>query len=152
MKSESTQYAVLRDLRNWGDVTMTALQPVPDGALTLARIPGTVDGRQISYPGPRYDAESSGLAIGDCRNSYISDTSSDRVIWNDEVCKTRFVLPGNGSGGTAPGQFTRPRGLLIANDSLYVADSGNGRVQVFRLQTLELRAIWEGLTSRSRAN
>src|SRR5262245_17906116 len=145
MKSESTQYAVLRDLRNWGDVTMTELQPEPDGALTLARIPGTVDGRQISYPDPRYDAESSGLAIGDCRNSYISDTSSDRVIWNDEVCKTRFVLPGNGSGGTAPGQITRPRGLLIANDCLYVADSGNGRVQVFRLQTLELRAIWEGL-------
>ena len=44
-----------------------------------------------------------------------------------------------------PSQFDTPRGLLIHSDSLYVADSGNSRVQIFRLPTLELRAISVGM-------
>jgi phage tail-like protein len=142
MESRKKRYAILRDHRNWEGVTIAGLEAERDGVLTLARIPGTVDGQPITLPSP-FDSEPSGLAVDDCRDIYIADTVNQRVIRIDGVCEARTVVPGGSGGGNALGQFNRPRGLLIDNDSLYVADSGAGRVQIFRLPTLELQAIWE---------
>lgn len=143
MENQQTRYVLLRDLRNWDDAIIThGLQPEPDGVLTLARIPGSADGKPITYP-EALVIEPSGFAVGECKNLYISDTANHRVIARDEVRDAHMVLPGAGGTGSAPGQFSNPRGLLVANDKLYVADSGNGRVQVFRLPALELHAIWE---------
>src|SRR5262249_18733806 len=53
-----------------------------------------------------------------------------------------------GVGGTseqdsaAPRRFSRPQAIAAGRDALYVADSGNSRVQVFALGNLALRAIW----------
>lgn len=143
MEDQKTRYILLRDRRNWDDATIThGLQPEPDSVLTLARIPGAANGQQLTLPGP-FEIEPSGLAPEECKNLYLTDTATHRVIRMDGVCKERLLLPGKGGSGSAPAQFNRPRGLLVTKDSLYVADSGNGRVQVFRLPTLELRAIWE---------
>jgi len=38
-----------------------------------------------------------------------------------------------GERGSAPGQFQDPTGLAVANDEVFVADSRNGRIQVFDL-------------------
>ena len=54
----------------------------------------------------------------------------------DPLCGANTRITGFG--------LSQPRGLLIAGDCLYVADSGNARVQVFDLQTLESRAVWHG--------
>jgi phage tail-like protein len=142
MESRKKRYAILRDHRNWEGVEIAGLQAERDGAFTLARIPGTGDGQIITPPTP-FDSESSGLAVGDCQDIYIADTVNHRVIRIDGVCETRMVIPGGSGNVNTLGQFDQPRGLLIANDSLYIADSGAGRVQVFRLSTLELRAILE---------
>jgi len=56
--------------------------------------------------------------------------------------ENRFVLAHG--RGDAPGRFNRPRGMVIGRNGLYVADSGNTRIQIFRLPTLELRDVWEG--------
>lgn len=143
MENQQTHYVLLRDRQNWDDtVTTHGLQPEPDGVLVLARIPGSADSKPITYS-ETLVIELSGLAIGECKNLYIADTANHRVIGIDGLCDARMVLPGAGGTGSAPGQFKNPRGLLIANDKLYVADSSNGRVQVFRLPALELHAIWE---------
>lgn len=143
MENQQTRYVLLRDHRNWDDAIIThGLQPEPDGVLTLARIPGSADGKPITYP-EALVIEPSGLAVGECKNLYITDTANHRVIGIDELCNARMVLPGAGGTGSAPGQFKSPRGLLVANDKLYVADSGNGRIKVFRLPALDLHAIWE---------
>jgi phage tail-like protein len=142
MESRKKRYAILRDHRNWEGVTTSGLQAERDGAFTLARIPGAVDGQRITLASP-FDSEPSGLAAGDCQDVYIVDTVNHRVIRIDGVCETRMVIPGGSGSGNTLGRFDQPRGLLIANNSLYVADSGAGRVLVFRLPTLELRAIWE---------
>lgn len=61
-----------------------------------------------------------------------------------ELCQTSLdCLPCLGGLGSAPRQFNQPRGLAIsARGDLYVADSKNNRIQVFRLRGLVLKAIW----------
>jgi phage tail-like protein len=61
-----------------------------------------------------------------------------------EVCKTTIeYLPCLGGLGQEPRQLSQPHGLDIsAEGDLYVADTGNNRVQVFALQGLVLKAIW----------
>lgn len=143
MNYQPIHYAVLRELDQWDEnVEFAGLERQSDGTLTLARIPGAADGQPITYPAP-FGSEPSGFAVGECRNLFTADTANYRVIGIDGTCNARMVLPGAGGVGNDPSQFKSPCGLLVVNDSLYVADSGNGRVQVFRLPTLELRAIWE---------
>ena len=144
MNDQPVKYAVLRDQRLWNeDVSWVGLEPQEDGALALARIAGSADGRPIVSPVLQV-IELSGLAAGPCHELFIADTDNHRIVRLDSLCNVSFVLPGAGGGGSGPGQFKSPRGLLLAHDSLYVADSGNGRIQVFRLPSLELRTIWEG--------
>ncbi len=38
-----------------------------------------------------------------------------------------------GKNGSAPGRFNDPTGIAVANDEVFVADSRNGRIQVFDL-------------------
>lgn len=145
MSEQPIQYAVLRDQRHWDESAKRAgLAQQEDGTLTLARLPGTLDGKPIVVPNGA-PLDPSGLALGDCQELFVADTAYQRIIRLDSLCNARAMLPGVSGGGSAPGQFKDPRGLLIANDSLYVADSGNRRIQVFRLPSLELRAIWEDL-------
>jgi phage tail-like protein len=145
MDDLQTRYALLRDGPHWDAITTTRLQTMLDGALTLARVPGPADGKPIALPGP-YDAPASGLAVGDCGDRYLTDTANHRLVWTDGLCGARMVLPGvSRASGAAPGHFDTPRALLIGpSDRLYVADSGHGRVQIFRLPTLEVHASWEG--------
>lgn len=144
MNEHAVHYVVLRDQRDWDGVTLTGLQPQADGALTLERVPAPVGGQSIALPAP-FDPEPSGSVFGFGNDFYISDTANNRVIRIDGMCGARMVLPGSHESGPAAGQFRGPRGLAVGPGSLYVADSGNARIQVFRLPTLELHASWQGL-------
>jgi phage tail-like protein len=143
MEVYPVKYAVLRYQRDWDGVTLTGLQQQEDGALTLARVPSPPDGQPVSLP-PPYDVDPSGIALGRCKDLYLSDTANNAVAFIDETCGARVVLPSCNGSGEALGQFNAPRGLLVGPPGgLYVADSGNARIQVFRLPSLELRAIWD---------
>jgi phage tail-like protein len=138
------KYAVLRDQREWDGVTLSGLQQREDGALTLARVPAPADGQPVLLA-PPFDADPSGIVL-DHNALYISDTASNHVLFIDQLCGARIVLPTCNGSGNALGQFNAPRGLLARPPhGLYVADSGNARVQVLRLPTLELHAVWDEL-------
>jgi phage tail-like protein len=137
------RYMILRD-RQWdSSIARSGLRVEEDGVLSLTLLPGPAEGKTITIPGP-FDADPSGLAIGTCNDLVLSDRANHQVIWRDGVCPERMMQLGNGAGN-ALSQFTSPCGLLIHSDSLYVADSANSRVQIFRFPTLELRAIWSGM-------
>jgi phage tail-like protein len=140
MNAKPTRYAVLRDLRQWHGVSLSGLTPAEDGVLSLSALPAPLDGNPIAIPGP-FDSEPSGISLGPCNDVVVSDTAKNQVIWRDGVCHERSLQLASGRG-TAPGQFSTPTAVLILKDSLYVADTGNARIQVFRAPTLELRAIW----------
>jgi len=144
MGEHPVNHAVLRYQRDWDGVTMSGLGKETDGALTLALVPAPADGIAISLPAP-FDADPSGIALGRTNDLYVCDTAGNAVIFTDEICGATARLPNRGESGNSLGQFNAPRGLLVGPPGgLYVADSGNARVQVFRLPTLELHAVWNG--------
>lgn len=51
-------------------------------------------------------------------------------------------LPWIGGAGHDARRFWRPRNIAVAHETLYVADTGNRRVQVFDLPTVALRHVW----------
>ncbi len=85
-----------------------------------------------------------GLAIGDDGTIYFSDSSQHRVFsinsCNEETC----AMPCLGGMGSQPNSFQTPRGLLFNSKrrALYVADSGNNRIQIFNADTFQLVDIW----------
>ncbi len=87
------------------------------------------DGK-FSYP---YD-----VAVDSSRHIYVSDFNNNRIQKFDP--KGRFVKKW-GTAGRQDGQFSHPAGLAIdidkegkEEDTLYVADLGNGRVQSFNTE------------------
>ena len=76
-------------------------------------------------------------------NVYIPDTAGNRIlVWracDGAVCPVRCLE----GGGSLPGQLNAPRGVLVGPCGvLYVADSGNHRIQLIDLATFQLRGIW----------
>ena len=92
------------------------------------------DGRHLDTfgklgTGSGYFARAKGVAVDSEGHIYIADALSNQVQIFD---RDGIFLLGFGSDGDGPGDFSMPTGLAIWNDMIYVADSLNQRVQVFR--------------------
>jgi len=79
--------------------------------------------------GSGYFAQAKGIAVDSDGHVYIADALSNQVQIFDQ--NGTFLL-GFGNDGEGPGTFRMPTGLAILDDTIYVADSYNRRVQVFR--------------------
>lgn len=78
-----------------------------------------------------------GIAVG-AGHVYVADSANDRVVRYD-LDGSHPVLWGGGPG-SAPGQFSSPRGLTVSGSAVYVADEGNRRVQALALDGRPLYA------------
>lgn len=98
----------------------------------------------------------SGLDVADDGIVYVADTWNHRVVG---ISPTGQPVREIGQPGqqtdigddpaqvlAAPGLFFGPRGVAVANDEIYVTDTGNERVQVFGLDGTFRRA-WGGFGS-----
>lgn len=72
------------------------------------------------------------LAIDVNGDIYVAEDGSDRI--------QKFTVDGtfvaawgknDGTAGTSPGEFNNPSGLIVSHGVLYVADSGNNRLQIY---------------------
>ena len=89
--------------------------------------------------GPGYGPDKppgGGIAVGG-GYVYVSDSAANRIV--------RFDLDGShpllwGRPGSAPGEFSSPRGLAVAGGVVYVADEGNHRIQALSLSGRPLYA------------
>ena len=93
----------------------------------------TLDGTPISSFGQIGDgsgqfALSKGLSADGDGHIYVSDALSNYIQIFDQ--DGQFLLSFGGMGGEA-GQFRLPAGMHIFENTIYIADSQNGRVQVF---------------------
>lgn len=78
---------------------------------------------------PGYLARPRGIATDSDGHTYIADAAFDAFQIFDEKNLLLFV----GRAGGAAGEFNMPGGIFIdGRDRLYVADTQNGRVQVFQ--------------------
>lgn len=57
------------------------------------------------------------------------------------MAQDSMVMGTTGAGGTALGQFSRPVNISVGKRGVYVADTGNGRIQKFDLPASELFSI-----------
>jgi len=93
----------------------------------------TLDGVPLSSFGEVGDASgqfalSKGLGADADGHVYVADALSNFIqVFDNEG---RFLLSFGGMGGEV-GRFRLPAGICIHNNTIYVADSQNGRVQVF---------------------
>jgi phage tail-like protein len=134
--NEATRYLFVRDRQEW-DAALVGLDRDGDGNLILAQLPGPADGTAVDLP-PPWTAEPSGIAAGPCDAVFVADTDHNRILFVDGLCGARAWLPAATTPGAAPGQFDHPRGLAVTAEGVWVADSGNGRVQRFAVPALEL--------------
>src|SRR5205807_8962818 len=85
-----------------------------------------------------------GLAIDVFGSVYFSDPGNDRVMRVDACDGSSGPVPCMGGAGTQLTRLRVPRGLLAPHHRrcLFVADSGNHRIQIFDLATLQLVEVW----------
>ena len=58
---------------------------------------------------------------------------------------------GDGTSGTGDGEFFQPQGIAIFGSAIYVADTGNDRIQKFAESTVSLQAdAWTSVKARYR--
>lgn len=120
-----------------------------DGALTLARAAA------VANPPPDAAALAAALigpaSLGSdaaAGHLFVADAASSRVLRYDLRCGERgenslLAVPCFGGEGSLPGQLRQPQGVMVGpRQALYVADTGNHRIQVVDLATLQARAIW----------
>ena len=107
---------------------------VTTGILIFLLIPRTSHGFRVTQIKHLFDLEHgllqpSDVAVGKDHLIYVLDGVNNRVVVFDEQGTFRFTFGGKGSG---EGLFNAPIGLTTDNQgNVYIADTGNRRVQVF---------------------
>ena len=76
-----------------------------------------------------------GIAINPANgNLYITDSGNNRV---EELTSGGKYVTAFGTEGEGNGQFKDPTGIAILGEAIYVVDTGNDRIQAFKLSTNE---------------
>ncbi|MCM3870582.1 MAG: phage tail protein I [Pyrinomonadaceae bacterium] len=126
----------------WPNFNHKGLELRPDGALQLHSLPLLISPAETSSTsipdGP------SGIAVDVDGTIYFTDPKNHRLFkidaCDDSICRLSCI----GGEGSKPTQLNTPRGLLIPDyrHSLFLADSGNHRVQVFDIDSWQLGGVW----------
>jgi phage tail-like protein len=133
-----------RDNR-WPDFEWQGLELREDGALQLHSLPllGGILAEEVASARDPYGP--AGIAVDRDGTVFFSDPACDLVMKLDPCDGSIAPVACMGGEGCAPTEFKEPRGLVIPphRHSLFVADSGNNRIQVFDIATSQLVDVWE---------
>lgn len=100
---------------------------------------GAVLNRDLPADTPlRVGSRAAGLAFAKDGLLYLAEAAGNRI-----VVLNRDLTPARSWGrrGTSAGEFNEPRGVAVSDEHVFVADSGNRRVQVFDLMGQPVRVI-----------
>jgi len=141
---DQNNYIFLNRHGRWPGFESKGLQLDDEGTLRLLSVPlfsGSLPEKVRAAATPDGPA---GLAIDRLGAVYFSDPVANKISRIDNCDGSAKPIPCIGGAGSRPCQFLSPRGLLVPNggNALFVADSGNHRIQVFDLSTFQLIEIW----------
>jgi phage tail-like protein len=141
-RAASLSSAVLAGAENKYGAVLT-LQPLPGSERPLVDAAGSLGGLEAAI----------GVAIDSEDRVYILDGKTCKVKRFDRCLEQFVTLACVGGIGVEPRHFSSPHGIAISSrDDLYIADTGNHRVQVFSVKGLALRAIWGPLVVHQTAD
>lgn len=139
-----TNFAYLNRDGVWPGFKREGLELSNEGTLSLYSLP-LLEGvlpDEVETAGEPDGPE--GIAVAQEGTIFYTDSSSNRIFKIDWCDKSIQIVRCIGGEGSAPVQLNEPRGLLIPKHrkALFVADSGNNRIQIFNLDSLQLADIW----------
>jgi phage tail-like protein len=140
---DAPAYRYLNRANRWLDFTWHGLDVGADGALRLASLPlaGLLPPWLARLPAPDGPAGIAAVPGGDV---FATDPEAHRVLAIDGCDGSERVVACLTGPGNGPDELDTPRGLLHhrRRSVLLVADSGNHRIKVFALPTLQVVEIW----------
>ena len=143
-REDANNFSYLNRGGRWPDFQWRGLELRDHGALRLHALPllaGELPEGLADAPAPEGPAD---LAVAPDGTVYFSDPAGHLILRLDGCDGELSVVACVGGEGGAPAQLRAPRGLLIPRHrpALFVADSGNHRLQVFDLASGQLVDIW----------
>lgn len=145
MSAESTpRFLYLNRDNRWRDFQWVGLDLRPDGALRLRSLPLLQGSLPDGIAGWHAPTAPSGITVGPHGDIYMSDTSDHRLLKFDGCDGSHQAVPCIGGEGDGPGRLRYPRGVLFhpLRRQLFVADSGNHRIEIFDPESYQLADIW----------
>ncbi|VTU28775.1 phage tail protein [Variovorax sp. RA8] len=146
MTQDTRPYRHLNQDGTWPGFAWTGLELDAGGALRLMPVP-----RLEGAPPPQLERLASvqppgGVAIDETGSIYFSDPAHSLVRRIEGCFGQAEAAPCIGAEGSDATQMREPAALVVARHrrALYVADSGNHRVQIFDTDTLALVEILDG--------
>ena len=142
MTDDRQDHYLLDGRAGWREAKLerTSLRGDP-GSLGLSLVPGA--GKPLVDSAGGFGALSlpTGVAVDRFDRVYLLDGD---LVKRFDRCAGQFeILDCLGGRGSGPRRLREPRGIAIScRDNIYIADTGNSRVQVFGLKGLALRGIW----------
>ena len=143
MSDNTSNFVNLNAGGRWPGFHWVGLERLGNGSLQLYSLPlldGELTDTISELPPPDGPA---GIAIDKAGNIYYSDPAGDRIMRIDACTGNVTPVPCIGQGGVTGGLCT-PRGLAIPRhrNTLFVADSGNHRVQGIALDSYRVSEVW----------
>jgi phage tail-like protein len=90
------------------------------------------------------------VAVGADDGVWLLDGPGARILRKDACCEGFAPVPCIGGRGSAPRRLRDPEGIEVAGGLLFVADTGNRRVQVLDADRLLLLQIWDPIDADGR--
>ena len=143
MVPKRKDHFLLSQRPGWRAAILSRMMLDPCSGLSLRPIPGT--GRPLADESGSFGGVSlpTSIAVDSVGMIYILDSATHTLKRYDPCVESFSTLACIGGKGVEPRQFSDPHGIAIScHNDLYVADTGNRRVQVFALKGLALRCIW----------
>ncbi|ABA58327.1 Phage tail protein [Nitrosococcus oceani ATCC 19707] len=137
-------FSVLNRDNEWPDFQWEGLELLQDGTLRLYSIPLLKEKLPEEIEAIAPSRAPAGITVDLDGTVYFSDPAAHRLLKIDGCNSELKTVPCIGSKNGKPTQLNGPRGLLIPphRRSLLVVDSGNHRIQIFDIASLQLVAIW----------
>lgn len=146
MRDDTRHFRNLNRDGLWPDFHWDGLELDAAGNLRLSPLPGANGVVPEAIAQLPSHCSPSGVAVDRNGTIYFADPQNNRILRINVCSGETEAVPCLGGEGGNPGQFHAPAGLLVSTfrHALFVADSKNGRIQIFDIDSLQLMDVWDG--------
>jgi phage tail-like protein len=141
MRAKDFQFLTINTRSLWESGSLENLD-IAEGGLSLHEEFFYALGGRSSIPSLTEPVD---LAIGVCNALHILDRDNCRVLIYDKDTDFSEWLRCLGGSGGAPGRLCKPEAIALSPSNLYIADTGNHRIQAFARINLQVRWIVQPL-------